>query len=254
VCSSDLIDDALLVKPAVVTTCYGMNDGGYRKYEDGIGQRYGDAMAKIVQAFKAAGATVLVGSPGAVDYDAYKRGQEIYNDNLAHLRDIAKQLAEKEGQVFANVHDPMMVAMDTAKPVLGKTYHVCGGDGFHPAPNGQLVMAYAFLKAMGLDGNIGTVTVDMQSAATATEGHKVVSSGNGAAELESSRYPFCFYGNDKDPGSTRSILPYVPFNKDLNRLTLIVKNLNTPKAKVSWGEASKSFTKEQLAEGINLAA
>ena len=49
--------------------------------EGEVGHRYGDAMGKIVKAFKAAGATVLVGSPGAVDYDGYKRGQEVYNDN-----------------------------------------------------------------------------------------------------------------------------------------------------------------------------
>jgi hypothetical protein len=50
------------------------------------------------------------------------------------------------------------------------------------------------------------------------------------------------------------MLPYVPFNDDLNRFTLVVKNLGSAKAKVTWGAASKSFSKEDLEKGINLAA
>ena len=33
-----------------------------------------------------------------------------------------------------------------------------------------------------------------------------------------------------------------------------MKNLDAPKAKVTWGTESKEFTKEQLATGINLSA
>jgi len=252
-------NDVLPFKPTVVTTCYGMNDGGYRKYEPAIGKGYQDAMRTIVERFKAAGATVVVGSPGAVDTFTFNKGgsgtqPDVYNDNLAHLRDVARDLARDNGQLFANVHDPMILAMLRAKPVLGKEYHVCGGDGFHPSPNGHLVMAYAFLKALGLDGQIGTITLDLAGQSTATDGHKVVSASAGTAEIESTRWPFCFFGDDKSPDSTRSILPYVPFNAELNRLTLVVRNLTVPAATVTWGSAGKRFTREQLEAGVNLAA
>jgi len=47
----------------------------------------------------------------------------------------------------------------------------------------------------------------------------------------------------------------IPFNRDLNRLILIAKNgKNGSNYKLTWGEESKSFTGEQLAHGINLAA
>jgi lysophospholipase L1-like esterase len=288
-------NDVLPFKPTVVTTCYGMNDGGYRKFEPAIGKGYEAPMRTIVERFKAAGATVVVGSPGAVDTFTFNKGgsgtqPDVYNDNLAHLRDVARDLARDNGQLFANVHDPMILAMLRAKPVLGKEYHVCGGDGFHPSSNGHLVMAYAFLKALRLDGQIGTITLDLAAAqpqCSVTDGHKVVSAtnappvapattadktGSAAAdkapagsdkpgptaafvvELESTRYPFCFFGDDKSPDSTRGILPYVPFNAELNRLTLIVRNLAAPAATVTWGSASKRFTKEQLEAGVNLAA
>jgi len=252
-----LANDLLPWRPDVVTTCYGMNDGSYRAYDPSIGAAYGRAMRDIVKRLKAAGAIVAVGSPGAVDFDAFRRADlpaAVYNDNLAHLRDIARDIALEEGMPFANVHDPMILAQKRAKPVLGAAYDVCGRDGFHPGMNGHLVMAYAFLKAMGVSGEIGRITIDMKGEATASEGHAVRASKPGEAEIESTRYPFCFFGDPKSSDGTRSILPYIPFNQDLNRLTLTVKNLAGDRIRVTWGEASKVFARADLEKGINLAA
>jgi lysophospholipase L1-like esterase len=252
-------NDVLWIKPTVATTCYGMNDGGYSPMDEAKAKRYRNAMLGIVKTFKEAGVrTIIIGSPGCVDTDFFKRvngGAEMYNKTLSELRDIAKQIAAEEGVVFADVFDAMYTAMPKAKEKLGSGYNVCGADGFHPGPNGQLIMAYAFLKAMGCDGNIGTITIDAQSGkAEATEGHKVLASDSGTVELESTRYPFCFYGNETSPDGTRSIIPFIPFNEELNRYTLVVKNAASPKVKVTWGNASKEFGAEELAKGINLAA
>lgn len=82
----------------------------------------------------------------------------------------------------------------------------------------------------------------------------MISSKDGKVDLESTRYPFCFFGDDKSPNSTQSILPYLPFNQDLNRLMLKVSNAGAAKYKVTWGAASREFTSAQLTAGINLAA
>src|SRR5207244_5903752 len=127
----------------VLTTCYGMNDGSYQVYKDSIGDEYKKHMKNIVERATKAGVTVVVGSPGAVDLHFFKRPNlkpEEYNDNLAHLRDIAKQLAADNGQPFANVHDAMVSTMVAAQKERGDGYNVCGGDGFHPGPNGQPIM------------------------------------------------------------------------------------------------------------------
>ncbi|MCB1088973.1 MAG: hypothetical protein KDM63_18200, partial [Verrucomicrobiae bacterium] len=86
------------------------------------------------------------------------------------------------------------------------------------------------------------------------DGHQVVDGSGGSVEVESTRWPFCFDASPTEATSTRSILPFCTFNEDLNRLTLVVTGLGTPKAKVTWGGESKEFTKEQLAGGVNLAA
>ena len=250
-------NDLLPWKPDVVTTCYGMNDGSYRAYDESIGKRYSAAMADIVGRLKKAGATVVVGGPGAVDVNFFKNPNtkpEVYNNNLSQLSGLAKQLAQAEGFPHADVFGAMMSAQEKAKAALGANYDVCGKDGFHPGPNGHILMAYAFLKGMGIDGQIGSITVDLKGKAASSDGHKVVGEEAGKVELESSRYPFCFIGDEKSSTGTKSILPFIPFNDDLNRLTLVVKNLDGASAKVTWGAASKVFKKEDLEKGINLAA
>lgn len=248
--------DLLAFKPNVVTTCYGMNDGGYRAFDKNIGDNYRRNMNQIIERAKKAGAFVVVGSPGVVDSKYFGGGGEravVYNDNLAHLRDIAKELAKKHNMAFANVHDAMFGAMPVAKKALGENYPIGGGDGVHPAPNGQLIMAYAFLKALNVDGNIATITIDGDKV-EASDGHKLLSHANHEIEIESARYPFCFSGDKKAANSPRSILPFIPFQDELNRFILVVKDLKGDKAKITWGKASKSFTKEQLTNGVNLAA
>ena len=251
------VHDMMPFKPTLVTTCYGMNDGGYRAFEAGIGKNYQDPLREMVTKLKAAGVTVLVGSPGAVDSTTFRGNPEqakVYNESLKQLGDLAKQVADEAGMPFADLHNPMMDVMAKAKAALGDAFPVYGGDGVHPGADGQLVMAYCFLKALGFDGDLGTITVDMKGAATAAGGHQVLGGANGKAEIESSRYPFCFWGQPNDPNGTVSILPFVPFNQDLNRLTLVVKNLDAAQGKVTWGNQTKTFPKADLEKGINLSA
>ena len=76
--------------------------------------------------------------------------------------------------------------MTKAKAKYGKDYHVGGDDGVHPDRNGHLVMAYAFLRALGCDGDIGTISVDLgKNTATATDGHKIQSVKDGSVEVVS---------------------------------------------------------------------
>ena len=255
-----MANDMLRFGAGVATTCYGMNDGGYSPMTPEKSDRYRDGQKSIVAQLKKAGVRlIVVGSPGCVDADTFGRGNPeaaaMYNKALAALRDVAREVAEEEDVVYANVFDPMIDVMTKAKAKYGSRYHVAGGDGVHPDRNGHLVMAYAFLKALGCDGHIGTITVDLAGGtATATAGHKVLSCSGGVVEIESSRYPFCFYGDPAQPASTRGVLEFLPFNDELNRFRLVVEGARGERIKVTWGDASREFSSAQLAEGVNLAA
>ena len=250
-------NDLNVFHPTVATFCYGMNDGRYVPFTDAIGKDYEANMREVLTKAKALGVTTIIaGTPGAVDTKyLLKPGATAaqYNDNLSHLGALDKKLSEELHTGFADVHKEMEAAMTKAKAALGAEYDVCGRDGVHPGPNGHLLMAAAYLKALGVNGNIGDITVDMTGASSASEGHHATGS-NGSAEIESTTYPFCFDGDAKSSSGTRSILPFCKFNDELNRLTLHVKNLAAEKAKVTWGAESKEFTKAQLSKGINLAA
>jgi lysophospholipase L1-like esterase len=255
-----MTNDCLRFSPTIATTCYGMNDHRYRPYEDAIGQTYCENTTAIVQSFKQAGARVVLGSPGCVGKMPHwvktaSGTVEDLNLSLCKLRNMDIEIAAKERVAFADVFWPMLTAGFEARKKYAPDYAIAGKDGVHPGWAGQLVMAYAFLKAMGLDGNIGAFTVDLATGkAAATAGHKVVSSKAGEITLESRRYPFCAAGDEKSDGSIRSAMTLIPFNQQLNRLKLVVKNAKAKSYKVTWGGETRSYSAEQLARGVNLAA
>ena len=246
---------------ATVATCnFGMNDGAYSPQEPSKAKRYHDGYTSVVEQLKAGGVRfIVVGSPGCVDSFTFRHEPplaEMYNKTLASERDIARQVAAEQHVAFADVFDPMVKAMEEAKAKYGKEYPLAGGDGVHPGPNGHLVMAYAYLKGLGCDGHIGTITVELAAGkATASEGHKILSDANGVIEVESHRYPFCFFGDPKSPEATTGVIEFIPFNQELNRFELVVSDAAPAKHyKVTWGKECKSFTGAELAKGINLAA
>ena len=175
------------------------------------------------------------------------------NLSLCTLRNIDIELAEQERIAFADVFWPMLSSGFTARQKYGADYTVAGKDGVHPGWAGQTVMAYAFLKAMGLDGDIGTFTVDFAGGkASASAGHEVVASKAGEVTIKSNRYPFCATGDEKSDATIRSGMTLVPFNQELNRLLLVVKNAPANGCNVTWGAETKTYSAEQLNRGVNL--
>lgn len=270
-----MTNDCLRFQPTVATTAYGMNDFEYRPYEERIGQAYETNSLKMVETFKAHHVRVILGAPSDVSKMPHwvKSATGTVDDlnlSLCQLRNIDIELAQKEKVRFADVFWPMLVGGFKGRQQYGTNYAIPGNDGVHPHWAGHTLMAYAYLKAMGLDGDIGTFTVDLKkNKMKVSKGHQVISSKPGEFEIESSRYPFCpcapegqaavsypVCGQDgvESDDSIRSGMTLVPFNQDLNRLTLVVKNGNASQYQITWGNESKTFPAEQLAKGINLAA
>ena len=270
-----MTNDCLRFKPNVATTCYGMNDHEYRPYEDRIGRTYRESETAVIEAFKAHDVRVVQGSPGCVGKIPFwvKSASGTVDDlnlSLCTLRNIGIEIAQKEQVGFADVFWPMLTAGVTAQKQWGTNYAIAGKDGVHPGWAGHTVMAYAFLKALGLNGDLGTLRVDLKRGSIkTTAGHEVIASEAGRFQLKSSRYPFCACVDGpgvsdsypacskEDPTSDntiRSALNLVPFNQELNRIMLIAKGGKARSYTVTWGDQHKSFSARQLAQGINLAA
>lgn len=268
-----MTNDCLRFKPTIATTCYGMNDHLYKPYEEQIGKTYREKSSAIVEAFKANGVRVVQGSAGCVGkmptwVKSANGTVEDLNLNLCTLRNIGIEVAEQEKVNFADVFWPMLTSGVQARQKYGADYAISGKDGVHPGWAGHTVMAYAFLKAFGLNGEIGEFTVDLKAnKMNVSKGHEVISQKAGEFQIKSSRYPFCACvpetngppsyplcaGDEIIKDNTiHSAMTVVPFNQELNRLMLVVKN-GKGDCTVTWGAASKSFTSEQLAHGVNLA-
>jgi hypothetical protein len=255
-----MTNDVLRFGPTVATTCYGMNDHLYRAYEESIGQAYGSNMTDIVLAFQAAGTRVIAGAPGCIGmqnppWAKNPSTPKEKNISLCMLRDIDIEIAEVEHAGFADVFWDMYLTQYKALQRYGADYTLAGKDSVHPGWAGHLVMAYAFLKALDVPGDIGTFTVDLAAKkATVSKGHQRVSYLDGVLTVRSLRYPFCATGAADNPDSIRSGMALVPFNQELNRLMLVVKGGTAASYKITWGSADRVYSAQQLALGINLAA
>ena len=254
-----MTNDVLRFNPSVATTCYGMNDHRYVPFKPEIGEHYRQTMSGVVESFQSHGVRVVLGSPGCVgkmpSWVKSATGTVFdLNANLCQLRNIDIELSRSlHTASFADVFSPMLTAEYEAHLYYGPDYAVPGKDGVHPGLAGQAIMAYSFLRGLGVDGDIGTIIFNAgKGRASGTPGHKIISTSATSVMVESSRFPFCAPGSSATDDSIRSGFQWVPFQAQLNRFKLVVQGASSPSYQVTWGPVSKIYSAEQLKAGINL--
>ena len=253
-------NDVLRFKPTVATSCYGMNDFRYVPFDEAIAAAYRDNQTRIAQKFKAAGSRYVLGSSGIIDsvpgwVKTAKGTKQDLNLSLSRFRNIALEVAQAEGVGFADVYRPALLADFKAKKTFGEGFQVSGKDGVHPGWAGHAIMAYAFLKALGADGDLGSITYDEAGTASATGGHEILSASAGKITVRSTTLPFSPGSGPTDSdASLRAGMALVPFDAELNRFLLKISNPKAENYKVTWGTSTKAFTAAQMKGGINLAA
>ncbi len=252
--------DVLRFQPTIATTCYGMNDFRYVPFNDAIAADYRKNQTAVVDAFLAIGCRVVLGSPSIIDSVApwvkTARGtQQELNLCLSRFRNMDVEIANSKKIAFADNYSPMLLADYEAKKKFGPDFKVAGKDGVHPGWAGHLIMTYGFLKGLGVDGDIGTVTYDEASGkATAVNGHEVLSTENGKITTRSTRLPFSpGPGATDNDNSIRAGLVLVPFDDELNRFLFRITSPQAANYTITWGGQSRTYSAAQLIEGINLA-
>jgi lysophospholipase L1-like esterase len=258
-----MTNDCLRFEPTVATLSYGMNDHRYRTFDLENSRWYRQNYSAVVSGLESSGARVVIGSPGCVGkVPAWTHSSDYsvdeLNVNLLAFRDIDIEIATELNARFADVFWPMLQAGFEGQTRYGTTneaYMISGKDGVHPGWAGHLVMAYAFLRAMGLAGDLGTLTVDLGAqTATATAGHAVESFTNNELTVVSTKYPFCAGGETNRDSSLRSGATLVPFFDELSRFRLVVNHAPAAQYQIAWGNTTNVYSSAQLAAGVNLAA
>ena len=240
--------DLLPFKPTVVLTSFNSGDVNTRA----------KAQTDLVEALKKAGVrTIVIGSPVCVDSfdfgnDPVKAAAE--NQRRGALAGIDKEVAAREGVVYADVFGATTAAVQKEKAIRGENWVFQNdGDVFN------MGIAIAYLKALGCTGTIATITIDFATGEIqTTPGQKLVSIRDKIMTFESTVPSFWFPGHNISPTDPRPdpLLKCIPFNDELNRYMLIVKNLPGGQVKVYWGDEyheNHDFSSEELVRGVNLA-
>lgn len=250
--------DVLRFKPTLSLTLYGMNDHRYVAYDPAIVTAYIKNMENGIVKFQRAGSRVVICSPnsiGKIPPWAGKATVAQMNDHLTKMSRACMITAARNQVNFIDNNAVMNRAARKGKKWFGSDYTLEGSDGVHPNWAGHMVMAYAVLKGLGVSGDLGTITVNLRGEghALASGGHKVVSVHKGTITLMSSRYPFYIPREDVRSNQTlASGAALVPFQRDLNRFTLVLKHPKKSLYRVAWGASAHIFTAAQLEHGINL--
>jgi lysophospholipase L1-like esterase len=241
--------DALPVKPSLVFVNFGMNDGGYKAYDEPTFRNYMDAQRALADTIAASGARQVLFTPSPID-DVLRKDGGVYNDTLSRMAWGVVGLArEREAPVIDLLH-PMLEVQRLAKEKDPAFTMI--PDTVHPDAAGHLAMAYLAMRQIEAPRSAGTIVVDGASVA-AEDGAAVsnVTAADGRVEFDL-HLPFLpFYV----PKEARRVLELVPLQDDLNRLRLRAK---PPAGATSLvlsadGRTLGTFGSAELERGIDLA-
>ena len=236
-------------KPTKVTINFGMNDGGYGKFNPQSNKVFVEKTALMLDMATKAGVKVALLSPNAVDPRNKSNGAE-YVETLkqyyAPLKDIAAKFEFPFVDQYAitrAAQDKMLV--DDPKAEKAKPYP----DGFHTAAPGGMLMAHAILTGLKSPALVSDVSFDAASKKVTGKNCTVtVVSGDAISfERKDEALPWAV---QKD---WLPMLPYTNELKDLNWYGLQVTGLKEGSyaVKIDGVEVAK-FSGEELGKGVNL--
>lgn len=134
------------VKPKLVVTCYGMNDGIYLPYSDDRMRAFRDGIARMVERCNAAGAQVVLVTPPVFD----NRGSgSDYDSVLAKFAEWEVSDPPQGVIAVADLHTLMADAL-AQRQKKDPRFHFAK-DGVHPNELGHLVMALSILKELKVE-------------------------------------------------------------------------------------------------------
>ncbi len=164
-------NDCLRFEPTIATLCYGMNDARYRPFDVTNGQWYEDHYRAIVRKFKDAGVRVAARLARLRGEDRFLGREPQWDARRAEREPLcATRHCNRSGASPRTSRSPTSSGrcskpkcLDPASTVRRPTSRTRSPAKTASIPVGQgtSIMAYAFLRAMGLDGQIADLSIDM---------------------------------------------------------------------------------------------
>jgi lysophospholipase L1-like esterase len=247
--------DVFAYKPTVMTIMLGMNDGRYRAFDQAIFDEYANGYRNIVKSTKAAFPNVRLTLIQPSPYDDVTRPPTFdggYNAVLVRYGQFLKELGQKENAGVADMNTPVVEDLTRANTLDAAGAQKLIPDRVHPGAAGHLLMAKALLKAWNAPAQVTAVEIDGAKGKVVRSDNTTISDMHGLTwkQLDNA-LPMPL--NLRDPVVALAVKASDVVDA-LDQETLKITGLTAARYKLAIDvQAVDSFTKEQLAEGINLA-
>ena len=155
--------DVLPYKPTVVTIMLGMNDGGYKAYDQATFETFSKGYEHIIETLKTADPAVRITLIKPSPFDDVTQPPKFeggYNAVLVRYGDYLHELAAKDHLDFADLNTPVTAELKKAMELDAANAPKLIPDRVHPGPAGHLLMAEALLNAWHAPGLVSSVEID----------------------------------------------------------------------------------------------
>ncbi|MBC7809356.1 MAG: SGNH/GDSL hydrolase family protein, partial [Akkermansiaceae bacterium] len=255
--------DVSVYKPTVVTIMLGMNDGSYRAYDENIFQTYSTGFRHIADKLKKDNPGVRLTFIQPSPFDDVTRPATFdggYNAVLVRYGTFLQEMAKNTGASVADLNTPVVNMLTKANAANPTEAAKIIPDRVHPGWGGHLIMAQSLLKSWNAPSIVSAVTLDAKTKGVSAQNAEVKPvqlAPDGALSWDALEGSLPFPILPPDPRNAASYnlaLTSSDFVDTLDREMLTVKNLPAANYTLTIDDAEiGSFTKEQLAAGINLA-
>lgn len=251
--------DVFAHKPTVMTVMLGMNDASYRKFDEGVFEKYRAGYEHIVASVRENLPDVRLTLIRPSPYDDVTRAIKIeggYNNVLVRFGQFVDELAKRERLApVADLNGPVVAALEKAKAANPELSQKIVPDYVHPAASGHLLMASELLKTWRAPAIVTAVEIDAGARkVTRSENSKVtrLEANNGLIWTQAdSALPMPV--DMGDPVMALAVHSS-DFVSSLNQQPLRVTGLKdgSYSLRIDGTEVGK-FANKELVEGVNLA-
>jgi hypothetical protein len=246
--------DVLSVKPAVVLLGFGLERAQARPLDRAFLQRfYVTPLAAMVQKLQAAGAKVILVTPGLIDPDRQPALKGAGEDNVAQMAQAIRGLSRQIPVPLIDVYSQLCQAQKHGKaadPAFSLIKE--GKEGPVLTAVGQALVAGAYLRGLGEEGPASGLMIDAATGTTQTDRCTISDLAVTAGRITFTRLDEALPAYFPDAASPALALD--PSLASLEQYPLRITGLGIGSWKVTADGAEVGvFPAESLVAGVNLA-
>jgi len=251
--------DITPLKPDVLVSCFGMNDGNYHPFSEKLFAKYKAGVRRLVKrAAEQAKATLVIITPPP--FDAYRKrisdpdaSHWGYKYSFVDYDDVLERYSQwllglrDDGFVVADVHSA--INQHLAERRRKKVSFYLSGDGVHPNATGHWLMAQTLLLAWNAPAEASSVELDAKT-------QRVVRGDVSRLKVREGTIEFAWRTSlpmPVDPQWDAESIAMEKVAERLNRHRLKITSLSDNRYRLfANGQMVSALSREQLAKGINL--